>query len=384
MAKLVYICDWLPPDFGAVGQYSLLFARNYAREDGHDVVLVGLSSEARSRTMEKLGRGTLTIQRIRANSIEKARWRRRLAWTLKTNLRLLASVFRDLRTCDEIIFTGSPPFMLHLIMPLNLLLKKRVVYRITDFHPECLMASIDRKRATVRALYRWTCFWRRRVDQFQVLGADQKRRLREIGIARDRIVMKRDPSPVAITGREAPLTPPTAIRGYAILLYSGNFGIAHEVRTFVDGYIEHHRSGRGRVALWLNATGTGTDEVEHLLLDAGVPFARTMPVGLDQLGQLLVTPDAHLITLKDAFVGYVMPSKVYGCIASGRSILFVGSRASDVHLLCSESGSFYQRVDVGDPWGVAAGLEAIGDQGRDELNRRCVERALVEHDPVRP
>ena len=27
MHRLVYLCDWLPPDFGAVGQYSLLFAR---------------------------------------------------------------------------------------------------------------------------------------------------------------------------------------------------------------------------------------------------------------------------------------------------------------------------------------------------------------------
>jgi hypothetical protein len=36
------------------------------------------------------------------------------------------------------------------------------------------------------------------------------------------------------------------------------------------------------------------------------------------LGRLLVTPHAHLITLKDSFVGYVLPSKVHACIASGR------------------------------------------------------------------
>jgi len=27
---LVYICDWLPPDFGAVGQYALQFSREEA------------------------------------------------------------------------------------------------------------------------------------------------------------------------------------------------------------------------------------------------------------------------------------------------------------------------------------------------------------------
>ena len=28
----LYICDWLPPDFGAVGQYSVIFARELAAE----------------------------------------------------------------------------------------------------------------------------------------------------------------------------------------------------------------------------------------------------------------------------------------------------------------------------------------------------------------
>ena len=41
--KLVYICDWLPPDFGAVGQYAMLEARDWARQ-GWAVTLVGLTS----------------------------------------------------------------------------------------------------------------------------------------------------------------------------------------------------------------------------------------------------------------------------------------------------------------------------------------------------
>ena len=35
----VYICDWLPPDFGAVGQYSLLYTREMLAR-GQKVVLV--------------------------------------------------------------------------------------------------------------------------------------------------------------------------------------------------------------------------------------------------------------------------------------------------------------------------------------------------------
>ncbi len=80
---------------------------------------------------------------------------------------------------------------------------------------------------------------------------------------------------------------------------------------------------------------------------------------MERLARLLVTPDAHLITLKDGFVGYVLPSKVYGCLASARPILFVGAAASDVHLLCAHERDerSYRRVSVGDADGVFRVLE---------------------------
>ena len=44
--RVVIIADWLPPDFGAVGQYMQLRARALA-EQGHDVTLIGLASGGR-------------------------------------------------------------------------------------------------------------------------------------------------------------------------------------------------------------------------------------------------------------------------------------------------------------------------------------------------
>jgi hypothetical protein len=76
-----------------------------------------------------------------------------------------------------------------------------------------------------------------------------------------------------------------------------------------------------------------------------------------------VTPDAHLVTLLDPFVGYVMPSKVFGCLASGRPLLFVGSAASDVDRLARASalGARYLRADSGDAAGVVLALERLAD-----------------------
>src|SRR4051812_21429772 len=139
--RLVYICDWLPPDFGAVGQYAVLFARQWAGE-GWAVSLVGLTSGPSIRTeSESVGPGTVEIIRVHRPTYEKKRLAARLWWTVISNIQLLRAAFGSIRRADAVLFTGSPPLMLHFIAPLNVLLRKRLIYRITDFHPECLIAE---------------------------------------------------------------------------------------------------------------------------------------------------------------------------------------------------------------------------------------------------
>ncbi len=360
-ADLVYLCDWLPPEFGAVGQYALQFCREEAK-GGKTLALYGLSSLASSVETELHGAGSLRIVRLKASTYDRGNFGARAWWTLKTDCALVWKARRDLRAAGAILFTGSPPFLLHLLAPLNVVLRKKLVYRITDFYPECLMAEFPRAPVVLRLMHALTRFWRRRVTQFEALGEDQRRRLLESGIAGQRIVLRRDRSPVVITPQTRPLARPEALRNHRILLYSGNFGVAHDYRTFLEGYRRHHREGSGRVALWLNAVGRGADALEHALEDQGLVHVRTRPVALDELASLLMTPDAHLITLREPFWGYVLPSKVYGCIATGRPVLFIGPAASDVLLLCraAEPAGPCLHVESGDSQGVLQALELLG------------------------
>src|SRR5215831_11073201 len=84
LASVVYLCDWLPPDFGAVGQYSLEFARQRAAR-GEDVVLAGLSSTANDVTQEQVGTGRLTVLRFQARPYDRNNLRQRAWWTLRVN-----------------------------------------------------------------------------------------------------------------------------------------------------------------------------------------------------------------------------------------------------------------------------------------------------------
>jgi hypothetical protein len=360
--RIVIIADWLPPEFGAVGQYMQLRAQSFA-DRGHDVTLFGLSRAARSVVHQQRGKGSLTEVRLRRRQAPRNSMIDRLLWTISINIRLLFAAFKALRAADGIMFTGSPPLLIHLIVPLKFLWRARLVYRITDFYPECLIAAKHRPSLTLSILMVITNFWRRRVDHFEVLGEDQMRRLRDdAGIPGERISLVRDGSPVTFAPDQKPEPIPEELAGSCVLLYSGNYGIAHEVDTFVDGYRLHHESGSGRVRLWLCATGSGAEEAAYRLTAYKLPFYQSRPVPLERLPGLLKAPDAHLVVLKDSFVGFVMPSKIYACLESAKPLIFVGSVDSDVDLLARRSGLPYWRIACGDPKGVANALEALAER----------------------
>jgi hypothetical protein len=353
--RLVYICDWLPPDFGAVGQYAMLFAREWAK-NGWAVTLVGLTSgESRRDPTECVGGGTLNVIRVHRPTYDKQRFTDRLVWTVISNILLLKAALGAIRQARSVLFTGSPPLMLHFIAPLNVLIRKQLIYRITDFYPECLIAERGRAGFLLHVLLRLTYFWRRQVDLFEVLGEDQARRLRRIGIPDARMRLRRDPSPVVFPPRVSPLPLPDESRGGAgVILYSGNWGVAHDEETFIEAYSRYAVQSKQGFRFWLNAVGSRADSVESKLRSRGVFVHRSKLVPPEDLPRLLLAADVHLITLRDPFVGYVLPSKVHACIESGKRIIFVGSESSDVHLLASRALSAvdYRRTDVGDVDGL--------------------------------
>lgn len=374
--RLVIIADWLQPDFGAVGQYMLLRAQALA-ERGHDVTLVGLSTAAGSVRHEARGSGRLTEIRLQTRPVPRGSLIGRMIWTAAINLRLLTAVFGKLRAAQGILFTGSPPLLIHFLAPLKPLWRGRLIYRITDFHPECLIAARSRPSPILGALLALTNFWRRRVDGFEALGEDQVRRLAATGVSPDRISLVRDGSPVSFATAGQGMALPDDLRGRCVLLYAGNYGIAHEVETVARGYELHHRQGSGRVRLWLSATGAGADELAERFEKRGLPFHRSPPVPLGDLAALLRAPAAHLVTLKDAFVGFVLPSKIYACVESGKPVLFVGSADSDVDLIAKSAAAGYWRVACGDVAGFAAALERLADRSpRSDLSHRATNETI--------
>lgn len=354
--RILIFCDWLPPDFGAVGQYALRNAETRARS-GDEVTLVGFVRSRPSTTQLRLD-GVLRIHRLERRAGTKSVNARRGLWTLQSNLKLLWAARRAFWSCDEVVCSGSPPLLLHFVVPLSRLLSKRVRHRLTDFHPECVTAILG-QRPWLAGLQWLTNRVRRQADIVEVLGEDMRRTALMTGIPEDRLVLVRDTSPVDFahqTRRE----PPARLSGRAVILYSGNLGFVHDCDTFATGLAAFERQHPGRAGLWLNAEGAQLNYMMERCQTLGATCVLTHPVELEALAGVLLAADIHLITLDDRFVGLVLPSKVYACIASGRPILFIGSADCDVHMLCSNlPKTLYRRVDVGDIMGVVKALASL-------------------------
>src|SRR5262245_53863767 len=100
--RLGYICDWLSPGFGAVGQYALLAPREWA-SDGWTVTLIGLTSgKSSQQAPEPVGKGSLEIIRVHRRTYQKQRFVSRLVWTILSNVLLLGAAFGAMRRADAV------------------------------------------------------------------------------------------------------------------------------------------------------------------------------------------------------------------------------------------------------------------------------------------
>ena len=106
-------------------------------------------------------------------------------------------------------------------------------------------------------------------------------------------------------------------------MYSGNLGLAHSF----DEFLEAARRLRDRSDIVFLFVGDGPRnvEVEAARDSEGLTNIRLIdPVPRDWLHASLSLADVHLISMRPEMNGIVVPGKLYGIMAAGRPIIFVG------------------------------------------------------------
>ena len=265
--------------------------------------------------------------------------------------------------CPDVAVTMTDPPMLALLGPWLRRCGAATVHWCQDLYPSLLpvlgrrrlpasaRAGLDRLAARVVAGH----------DRVVATGRCMAARLVAAGLSGERLVTIPNWPDSAIRAHDpggAAIRDGLGLNDRFVALYSGNFGRGHPFEGII-GAAERLQDRRSPVVVVLAGQGRRRTELAEAIDRRRLHNVRLLPWrDRATLSAALSAADVHLATLSDDAVGMMVPSKVYGALASGRPCLFLGPRESEVARLISRSGAGAV-VPPADARGLAALLSAL-------------------------
>ncbi len=362
--RILLLNQFFWPDSAATSQFLTDLARGLA-ERGHSVYAI--SSEGAGYALEDLSEPPpVTIHRVRTTRFVRGALGRVLSYAS-----FFLSCFARGMTVprpDLVITLTTPPLLSLIGNALKLFRRSRHFLWEMDVYPDVAVdlnyfqqgGLLDRLTGGLAD------FSRKYADGIVALGPCMKDRLVARGVS---------PSKIHIAENWAdgelirPVEPPADDR--LTLLYSGNLGLAHDVDTLFAAMKELDREHRFRFVF-----AGGGPQRKQLAADCaanGIQSAEFRPYSAKvNLSESLGSGDVGVVTQREACVGSVVPSKLYGLLAAGRPILYIGPRTSTAALLIQKHDCGWQ-VNCGDSQSLIALLQLLADDKMQAV--RAGERA---------
>jgi glycosyltransferase involved in cell wall biosynthesis len=166
--------------------------------------------------------------------------------------------------------------------------------------------------------------------------------------------------------------------GKFVVMYSGNHSPANPLRTLLDATLVY-KDDPGIKFLFIGG-GLGKKEVEEHIQAYGLTNVVSMPYQpMSQLRYSLSAADVHVVSLGENMVGIVHPCKIYGAMAVGRPILYLGPKPSHVSDLLDEHdlGLSVSHGDVDGTVSAIDRLRALAPEKRAAMGQTA-QRVMAE------
>jgi glycosyltransferase involved in cell wall biosynthesis len=264
------------------------------------------------------------IPRLLRGGIHRAKFLRQL-WFYIALLPLLALR----RPPDVFITQTNPPLAVILVAMVARLWRRALVIIAMDIYPDVLIAHGSKGSGGLgRTLERAFGWAYRQARCVVALGPVMRLRLQGKGIAAERIVE----IPNWATGIQGvasaaqnTLRKEWELEDKFVVLYSGNLGLAHEFSTLLRG-VQQVRRALPALRVVFIGRGSRLEEVRRQVTELGltdiVRFSDLLPA--QRLPESFGIADVAVVTLRAAFSGVVVPSKLQGYMARGIPTLYIG------------------------------------------------------------
>jgi glycosyltransferase involved in cell wall biosynthesis len=170
-----------------------------------------------------------------------------------------------------------------------------------------------------------------------------------------------------------------------VIMYSGNHSPANPLATLLQAAAKY--KDQDNLRFLFVGGGSGKKEVENAIARNQLKNVISLPYQpLTELRYSLSAADVHVVSLGEDMVGIIHPCKIYGAMAVGRPILFLGPRPSHVadileahrigwHVSHGDVAAAQRAIDEAQAVGSAT-LTAMGNTARAVLDQRLTQELV--------
>ena len=369
--KIVFINQFFWPDSSATSQQLTDLATGLAGR-GHEIaVICGDGGYAAAASGEQP-----PVEILRVRSLPFARG---LVGRVLSYLSFYVSAFFRALTmsrADVVVSLTTPPLISLLGSMIKILRGSQHFIWEQDIYPDVAISLKYFQAGGVadRVVGLLADFSRGHADGILALGTCMRDRLIHRGVPAEKIhITENWANGEAITPMVRPGDP-----SRLVVLYSGNFGLAHDLETLAGAMLRLREDPRFHFIFV--GSGNKRQQLARFCAHHEIRSLELRPyVARDKLNEGLAVGDIGLVTQNDDCWGSVVPSKVYGILAAGRPVLFIGpSRATPAQTIDLHRCGWH--VNCGDVEGLTALLLNLAADV-DEVHAAGLRarQALMEH-----
>jgi colanic acid biosynthesis glycosyl transferase WcaI len=385
--RILLINQTYHPDVVATAQHAHDLARHLAAH-GHTVQVIASRSIYGQKGASLPARETVEgveVHRVGRSLFGKAGI---LARVMDFGLFYIAATIKafTLPRPDVVICFTTPPFIALLGLTLARLRQCAFVYWVMDLYPDLPVAcGVMRPQAAMTQTFEIiNRFCLRKADRVVVLGRCMMDRvlakgtpgggdhLVHIGVWADQTEVK------PIPREENPYRTEWTLSDRFVVMYSGNFGLGHDVDTMCAA-AERLRNDE-KIRFVFAGGGKKKSIVDNFVRTHGL--ANCVVTGYqprEKLDASLSCADVHLASLLEGVEGIMVPCKLFGGMAAARPTIFIGHPSSELARILTEHQCGLV-VRQGDVDGLVKAIRGLANNPKtcQDMGARA-RAALIKH-----
>ena len=268
-------------------------------------------------------RNDVTIHRTRHSRFPKTSKVGKLANLMSFTAAAYLRQRRKIR--PDVVVAQTDPFFLPLVASrIKRRTGCRMIVTLQDIYPDVMVGvGLLREGRTTRMIRDLLQRAYHRADRIVVLSRDMRQKCLDWGLPEEKLVVIpnwADTTLIQPEKQHNQFRTRLGLDQSFVVMYSGNLGYAHLLEPLLSA--AKHLQSRPEIKFVLIGDGVQKPRLERLTAELGLSNVQFLPYQpREDLSQSLSAADVHFVSMHPRVADCLMPSKLYGILASGTPLI---------------------------------------------------------------